>query len=160
MRYTTKTEYGLVCMIALAREGQATLMTIKELAKKENYPVAYIEKILQALRNAKLVTAQTGNQGGYVLAKAPSEITVRQIIDALEGSTFEVFCDPHVREDIVCNHICMCGAKPVWKRTKDLLDHFFDSITLETLTKSQAEVQFSLLSARQEGSVIPAKAGI
>ena len=145
MRYTTRTEYGLICMIYMAKNHEASWMTIKEIAAKERYPVAYIEKILQALRHAGLVVSHQGNQGGYVLARKPSEITLKQVIEALEGTTFEVFCAPEVREDIVCNHICMCGAKPIWRKTKDLLDHFYDSITLEQLAKSQAEVQTMLL---------------
>jgi Rrf2 family protein len=131
-------------MIHMAENEGAEWITIREIAAKENYSPAYIEKILQALRQAGLVTSHQGTQGGYVLARKPSEITVRQIVDALEGSTFDVFCDPGVREDIVCNHICLCGAKPLWKKTKDLLDHFYDSVTLEMLVKPQAEVQHFL----------------
>jgi Rrf2 family protein len=134
-------------MIYMAQHTEATHMSIRELAAKENYPVTYIEKILQQLRQAKLVTSQHGNQGGYVLARKPAEITLRHIIEALEGGTFDVFCEPQVREDIVCNHICMCGAKPIWKKTKELLDHFYDSITLEMLAKPQAEVQNLLAAA-------------
>lgn len=141
MRYTTKTEYGIICMIYLAQRPEGVLVTSKEIAARENYSVTYLEKILQALRFANLVTAHHGNQGGYSLSRKPSEITVRQIIDALEGSTFDAFCEPQVREDIVCNHICLCGAKPVWKRTKELLDKFYDSITLEMLARTPAEAQ-------------------
>ena len=141
MRYTTRTEYGLICMMYIARESGRHCVTSKEIAAKENYSVTYIEKILQSLRLANLILAHHGNQGGYSLSRKPAEITVRQIIDALEGTTFDVFCEPQVREDIVCNHICMCGAKPLWKRTKEVLDRFYDSITLETLTKTSAEVQ-------------------
>lgn len=121
-------------------------MTTRELVSKENYSITYIEKILQALRQAKLVDSHQGNHGGYSLARLPSEITLKEIIQALEGSTFEAFCEPQVREDIVCNHICLCGAKPIWKKTKELLDHFYDSITLETLARPQAEVQHILMA--------------
>ncbi len=138
MRYTTKTEYGLICMVYLAQHHGREWISIKEIAKEENYSVAYIEKILQALRQANLVTSQSGNHGGYALTRRPSEITLRQIIDALEGSTFDAFCEPQVREEIVCNHICLCGAKPIWKKTKEVLDHFFDSITLEMMARPQA----------------------
>ena len=141
MRYTTKTEYGLICMVYMAKHQEKEWISIKEIATEENYSVSYIEKILQALRQGNLVTSQQGNHGGYALAKRPSEITLRQIIDALEGGTFDAFCEPQVREDIVCNHICMCGAKPIWKKTKEILDHFYDSINLEMLAKPQAEVQ-------------------
>jgi len=141
MRFTTKTEYGLVCMAYIARHVEANLVKIKEIAQKENYPVAYLEKILQALRQAGLVVSQQGNQGGFKLARKPSEITLRQIIDALEGSTFEVFCAPESREDIVCTHFCLCGIKPVWRKTKQILDDFYGSITLDMLTKNEMETQ-------------------
>ncbi len=141
MRYTTRTEYGLICMIYMARHREANWITIRELAKQENYPVAYIEKILQSLRQAKLVLSQAGNHGGYVLARPAAEITLKDIIDALEGSTFDVFCNPNVREEIVCNHICLCGAKSIWKKTKELLDHFYSSLNLEELARNPVEVQ-------------------
>ena len=146
MRFTTRTEYGLMCMIYMAKHADMHWITIKEMAVQENYPVAYIEKILQGLRQANLVASQQGNQGGYALARRPSEITVKQIIDALEGGTFDVFCAPAVREDIVCTHFCLCGVKPIWRKTKQILDEFYDSITLETLAKNEIEVQ-SLISA-------------
>ena len=149
MRFTTKTEYGIVSMVYMARHaacpersrGDKPWLTIKEIASNENYPVSYIEKILQALRQAKLVTSHQGNHGGYRLARKPSEITLRQVVDALEGSTFEVFCAPETRPDIVCTHFCLCGVKPVWRKTKELLDKFYDSITLEMMTKNELEVK-------------------
>ena len=141
MRFTTRTEYGFVCMVYLAKNADHGWVSIKEMAEHENYPVAYVEKILQPLRKAKLVTSQQGNHGGYALARKPSEITIRQIIDALEGATFEVFCAPEIREDIVCTHFCLCGIKPIWRKTKELLDKFYDSITLEMLTKNELEMK-------------------
>ena len=141
MRFTTKTEYGLVCMAYIAKHPEAGRVTIKEIAEKENYPLPYLEKILQALRQAGLVLAHPGNQGGYALAYRPSEITLRQIIDALEGATFEVFCAPPTRQDIVCTHFCLCGIKPVWRKTKQILDEFYGSITLEMMTKNEMETQ-------------------
>lgn len=145
MRFTTKTEYGLMCMVYLARQGgQTSWITIREMAQQERYPVAYMEKILQALRQANLVVSHSGTQGGYGLARRPSEITVREIIDALEGGTFDVFCAPDVREEIVCTHFCLCGVKPMWRKTKELLDHYFGSLTLEMLTQNEIEVSSAL----------------
>lgn len=142
MKFTTKTEYGLVCMIDMARHGaDRACLSIKEMARRENYPVPYIEKILQALRQAKLVTAHHGNQGGYSLARKPSEITLKHIIDALEGGTFEVFCAPKTRGSLVCTHFCLCGVKPVWRKTKKILDDFYESVTLEMMTKDEIEMR-------------------
>lgn len=146
MKFTTKTEYGLVCMIFLARHADRGWLSIKEIAAQENYPLPYMEKILQALRQAKLVDSQKGMQGGYALARKPTEITLKQIIDTLEGSTFEIFCAPETRPDIVCTHFCLCGVKPVWRKTKEILDKFYDSVTLEMMTKDEIEVR-KLLAA-------------
>ena len=137
MKFTTKTEYGLVCMIYMARHADKPCLSIKEIAAHENYPAPYIEKILQALRQAKLVTAHHGNRGGYSLAKKPSEITLKQVVDALEGGTFEVFCAPEKREGLVCTHFCLCGVKPVWRKTKQILDDFYGSLTLEMMTQDE-----------------------
>ncbi len=141
MRFTTKTEYGVVCMIYIAKHADADKwLTIKEIASHENYPLPYIEKILQGLRQAKILVSHHGNQGGYALARKASEITLKEIIDALEGGTFEVFCAPSVREDIVCTHFCLCGVKPVWRKTKEILDHFYGSVTLDMLAKNELEM--------------------
>lgn len=141
MRFTTRTEYGVVSMIYIAKHADTDKwVTIKEIAAHENYPLPYIEKILQGLRQAKLVISHQGNQGGYALARRASEITLKEIVEALEGGTFEIFCAPAVREDIVCTHFCLCGVKPIWRKTKELLDHFYSSLTLEMLAKNELEV--------------------
>ncbi|MBI1978347.1 MAG: Rrf2 family transcriptional regulator [Candidatus Omnitrophica bacterium] len=149
MRFTTKTEYGLVCLIYMARKSPGQSVTIKEIVKTERFSATYIEKILQKLRTANIVISHQGKQGGYALAKASSEITLKEIIEALEGgstfdvslNTFGVFCAPQIRDRIVCTHFSMCGLRPVWHKTKELLDHFYGSITLETIAKEEPEVK-------------------
>ncbi|OGW78634.1 MAG: hypothetical protein A2Z83_01460 [Omnitrophica bacterium GWA2_52_8] len=135
MRFTTKTEYGLVCLIYLAKHSELQPITVKELVRGEQFSPTFTEKIMQQLKAAKIVTSYQGNQGGYVLARNPAEVTLRDIIEALEGSTFEVFCEPTIRKDIVCTHYPMCEVSPVWYKTKELLDRFFNGISLEMLAK-------------------------
>lgn len=142
MRFTTKTEYGLVCLIYMARhiqDGKAEPCTIKQLSGAEEFSPAYTEKILQSLRAAGIVTAHHGNQGGYVLARPASEIKVKEIIEALEGSTFDVFCEPDVRKEITCTHFELCGVKPLWAKSKELLNQFYDFVTLEMLMKNSMQ---------------------
>src|SRR5688572_24857006 len=114
MRFTTKTEYGLICLIYMARNSSADLVTIGEIVKKEGFSPTYIEKILQKLRAKNIVISHQGKQGGYALARKPSEITLKEIIEALEGDTFDIFCEPNIREEIVCTHFSLCGLKPIW----------------------------------------------
>lgn len=128
-------------MIHLAKNhGSQPWTAIKEMAEKENYPVAYLEKILQALKRAKLVESHQGIHGGYSLAKPATQITLLHVIEALEGHSFDAFCQPEVREDIVCTHFCLCGVKPVWRKTKQILDAFYGSVTLDMLTRNEIEV--------------------
>lgn len=137
MRFTTKTEYGLVCLIYMANHTDRLPITIKEISQGERYSVPFTEKILQRLRMAKIVESQQGNQGGYALARASSQITLKEIVEALEGHTFDVFCEPKIRKVIVCTHFPACNVKPIWEKTKELLDHYYGSITLEMLAKNE-----------------------
>ena len=152
MRFTTKTEYGLVCLIYMARHTPGETVPIKEIIKNERFSVTYIEKILQKLRSADIVVSHQGKQGGYALARRPSEITLKDIIEALEGGhtfdvrTFDVFCNPVIRQKIVCTHFSMCGLRPVWEKTKKLLDDFYGSVTLEMIAKEEHQVKI-LVSA-------------
>ena len=153
MRYTTKTEYGIVCLINLARRGEGQLLTIKEIAESEHYSLPYLEKILQSLRASNIVVSHQGNQGGYTLARHPSQVTLREIVVALEGDTFDVFCEPVFRKDIVCTHLCVCGVTGVWEKTKRLLDSFFGSITLEMITNNQEEMEKVTAEVRKNFSI-------
>lgn len=141
MRFTTKTEYGLVCLIYMAKHAELKFdpVTIKQIVQAEQFSLTYTEKIMQMLRNASIVTAQHGNQGGYSLARHPSQITLKEIVEAMEGATFEIFCKPEVREEIICTHFPMCGVKPVWEKTKDTLDRLYGAITLEMIARNELE---------------------
>jgi Rrf2 family protein len=116
------------------------MVTIKEIVAKERFSLTYIEKILQSLREGNIVISHKGKQGGYSLAKPPEKITLREVIEALEGKTFDVYCEPEIRSHIVCTHFCMCGIRPIWQKTKTLLDQFFDSVTLATVSREEPQV--------------------
>lgn len=146
MRYTTKTEYGLVCLAHMARRNTQGAVTVKEISEKENFSPDYIEKILHTLRSADIVRSHQGKQGGFSLARHPSEITLKEVIEALEGATFDIFCEPEVRDNIVCTHYGMCGIRPVWEKTREILDHFYSTVTLEMIAKEEAQSKTLLVS--------------
>jgi len=140
MKFTTKTEYGVICLIYLARHADKAVVAIKDIVRDEKLSPAYIEKILQKLKQAGIVTSAQGNQGGFSLARKPSEINFRQIVEAVEGSTFDVYCEPGLRESITCNHFSMCGLRPIWQKSKQLLDDFYGSLSLEMISRGEIEV--------------------
>ncbi len=141
MKFTTKTEYGVICLIYLARKVGQDMITLKDIVRDEKLSPAYIEKILQKLKQAGIVVSHQGNQGGYALARKPAEITFRQIVEAVEGSTFDIYCEPGIRNLITCNHFGMCGLRPIWEKSKKLLDDFYGSLTLEMIARGETEVR-------------------
>jgi len=139
MRYTIKTEYGIICLAHMARKEWPGVSTVKEIAEDEGFSVSLTEKILQSLRRAGIVASQQGNKGGWMLVKRPYQVTLREIVEALEGSTFEVFCDPKRRESIVCKNFSICKLRPIWYRTKTTLDELYGKITLEKISEDVME---------------------
>lgn len=153
MRFQTKTEYAIVCLINMAKHYEPQrVMALEEIAKAEHYPIDFMKKIFQKLRKSGIVTSQQGKNGGYALSKPPSEITLKEVIDGLEGATFEVFCNDPVAEGIVCTHLCLCGMKPIWRKTKKLLDEFYQTVTLEDLAKETT--MFDNVTLMKEGRAV------
>lgn len=137
MKYTTKTEYGLMCLIYMIKNGSAEPITIRQISGAENYSASYVEKIFQNLRSAGIVRAAHGNKGGYVLERDPSAINLKQVIEALEGETFQVFCRPDSRENIVCTHFSCCEMKSIWEGARLHLDDYFENISLQSLVRAE-----------------------
>jgi Rrf2 family protein len=156
MRFTTKTEYGVVCLVYMAKEVPGKVITIADLVKHEKMSITYIQKIFHALKQANIVTAHPGRNGGYALARPASQITLRQVIDALEGGTFDIFCEPDIRKDIVCTHFTLCAVRPVWARTKRLLDDYYQSISLDMIVKEEERLR---KAKGENGAVVQAVAG-
>src|SRR5918998_3544281 len=84
--FTTKAEYGVRLLIELGRQGQEQPIALKSIADAENLPLAYLERIVALLKRAELVASTRGAHGGYVLARPAEDITMDQVVLALEGA--------------------------------------------------------------------------
>ncbi len=93
MKVSTRVHYGLRAMTELARSyGEQRLLSIAEIARNEDLPLAYLEQLVGELRRAGLVEGTRGVRGGYRLARAPSAITVGDVYRVLEGEVAPVEC--------------------------------------------------------------------
>lgn len=135
MRFTTKTEYGIICLAHMAKKPWPGASVAKEIAEHEGFSLTFTEKILQGLRRAEIVTSQQGNRGGWTLTRPAADITLKEIVEALEGETFEAFCDPKRRKNIVCRHHSLCKLKPIWYQTKKTLDDLYEGLTLDMIAE-------------------------
>ncbi len=142
MRFTTQAEYGLICALHLARFGGERPVAARELAEAENLPADYTEKILRRLRQAEIVTAARGVSGGFALARPADEISVKDIIDATEGATFEINCTTHPVDGERCDETSACSIRPVWYALRGRIDQLLSEIRLsDLLAENEAGVR-------------------
>jgi Rrf2 family protein len=143
MRITTWTEYSLIISIHLAKHGAAggAPVAAREIAEQERLPGDYVEQILLRLRRAGLVESVRGAKGGYILAKEPVAITMRDIMAASEHQTFEMNCASHPVDDERCGPASICSIRPVWQALQQRVDELLASISLADLMKHETQVQ-------------------
>ena len=129
MKLSTRGRYGIHTMYDLALNAEGGPQSIKAIAERGGMPEAYLEQLIAVLKREKLVTSTRGAQGGYMLARTPDQITVGDVLRALEGDLNLVEC---VDED-VCGKACACPSRIVWVKIRDGLNDIVNGITLQDM---------------------------
>ena len=141
MRISSQEEYGLRCILQLARQGVGHIATIAEIAEHEGLSVEYTGKLMMLLRHAGLVDSLRGKKGGYVLADRPDQITLGQVMRALSRPLFEAeSCDDYPGQAPICVHRSECAIRPVWVTLGNLFTGMLDNLCLADLFASEVEV--------------------
>lgn len=135
MRLTARSEYGLLALIDLGCRHGSGPVSAREVAERQGIPLKFLEQLLAALRKAGIVTAIRGARGGFVLTRDPGEISVLEVVEALEGSLAPTTCDGGQ----LCGRSGMCAAAGVWAKATDALRGVFESTTLKDLSTRQVE---------------------
>lgn len=131
MRISTKGRYGLRAMVDLAVFSLGEPLNLKSIAERQNVSDKYLEHIFSALKKAGLIKSIKGTQGGYILSDNPEQITVRSVIEALEGSLSTV--DSFSLEEGETDSLEQCINKEVWQKVDESVINVLNSITLEDL---------------------------
>ncbi len=141
MKITSQEEYGLRCLLQLARVPRGELMSVKEIATKEGLSNAYVEKLLRLLSRAGLVHSMRGIKGGYVLNRPAASITLGEVIRALgKVQTTEHICHQFTGNQSTCVHFNDCGIRSVWSGLTGYIQSFLDQTTLASLLESEYTV--------------------
>lgn len=140
MKLSTKGRYGLRALIDLGLYSENETVSIASIAARQNISESYLEQLIAKLRKAGLVTSVRGAGGGYKLAKPAAEISVGDILRALEGSLDPVEC-PGLKEESSCGGSQFCVTKYVWQRINDSINQTVDEIKLEQLIEESKNVK-------------------
>ena len=140
MKLSTKGRYGLRAMIDLTIHGQEQLVSIKSISERQGISENYLERLIALLKKAGLVASTRGAQGGYSLKLPAEDISVGDILRALEGDLNPVDCTL-TNDELECSAENFCVTKFVWKRISDSINEVVDGITLQDMVDEQLSIQ-------------------
>ena len=141
MKVTAQEEYGLRCLLQLARIPQYQVVSVKEIAAKEGLSSANVEKLLRILSRAGLVHSMRGLRGGYALNRPATAITLGEIVRALGTvETTEHICTSFTGNRDACIHFSNCGIRSVWSGLTTYIQSFMDQTTLASLLEPEYTV--------------------
>ena len=136
MRLTTKSRYGVRAIFDIAYNYAGMPVQIKDISKRQEIPLRYLEQIFHKLKKSKIVKSVRGPGGGYVLTRDPSKITVGDIIRAMRESMELVFCvDNENGSSKRCSRAEQCVTRLVWEEAGEKIAKFFNSVTISDLCK-------------------------
>lgn len=141
MRFSAQEEYGLRCLLQIAREPTGAL-TIPEIAEREALTPAYVAKLMGVLRKAGLVKSTRGQKGGYRLACPPDEINVGAVLAALGGRIYSTdFCGRHAGMGRICVHNLDCSIRSLWMAIDSAVQQALSQTMLSDLFRSEQAMQ-------------------
>ena len=145
MKLSSQEEYGLRCLLQLARAGAGAALTIAEMSEREGISAPNVAKIMRILRRAGLVRSTRGKSGGYHLARPAAEVRALDVLAALGGRLFDPsFCDRHAGVEAHCLNTRDCSIRPVLRGLQDAVDQVLGELTLASLLASESEVEGAL----------------
>ncbi|OGQ14274.1 MAG: hypothetical protein A3B70_06240 [Deltaproteobacteria bacterium RIFCSPHIGHO2_02_FULL_40_11] len=151
MKISALEEYGLRCMLQLARvyEQQgptAGSLSIREIAEREGLSIQYVSKITALLRKQKLIVSTRGVKGGYRLAEPPNRINLWKVSNALSSAMFDSgFCVDHSGNVKECVHQGNCSIRSVWDVLYQHVHGLMQGISLSDLLSNEKEAKGDIL---------------
>ena len=131
MKISTRGRYALRVMIDLAENYSGNYVRLKDIVERQQISQKYLESIMTDLSKAGMLDGQHGKGGGYKLNRAPEEITVGSILRITEGDLAPIACLEQDAER--CLHAEECRTLPMWKKFYELINEYFDGVTLADL---------------------------
>ncbi len=140
MKVSQRVNYGIMAAIDLAMNGKETPVQARTIARRQGIPVRFLEQVLHAMKKAGLVESQRGAQGGYFLSPKPADLSVAEIIEALEGPLFHrSFSNPSFTQKRIAKPEFLLGE--VWDEVHQAERKVLEGITVEQLATRQRAME-------------------
>ncbi len=142
MKLSSQEEYGLRCLLHLARIPAGQSITIPEISQAEGLSVPNVAKLMRLLRMSGLITSARGQSGGYTLTRPAADITVEEVINVLGGHFFSSpqFCERHAGRQDSCTHQVDCSLRVLWNTIQGVLTEVLGKTSLADLLCNEEEM--------------------
>ncbi len=141
MKLSAQEEYGLRCLLTLARAEPGSSLTIPQIAEAERISGPNVAKLLRVLKAGGFVVALRGQSGGYALARKANEVNVGDALSCLGGRIFDAaFCGRHSSATRGCGHNSDCSVRSVWRLVQRAVDDVLSRLTLADLLVEESGV--------------------
>ena len=134
MKISSRGKYGTRALLDLAIQSNGQPMPLKEIARRQEIPLAYLEHLIAPFINAGLLRSIRGVGGGVWLAKPPREIKLSQVVGLLEGSIAPVECVANPKE---CPRSEFCATRDIWSELEEAMNSVLEHTTLQDLVERQ-----------------------
>lgn len=137
MKLSTRGKYGVRALFEISRNYGRGPLSIKEIAERQRISLSYLEQILHKLSKAGIIESVRGPHGGYELARKPADITIGDVVRALEGPIALTHClEPGLSGD--CYRADDCVARMVWSRVGEKIEEALDGISFDDLLRQSS----------------------
>ena len=133
MLISTKGRYAIRILVDMAENSGEGLVSLKDISRRQNISLKYMESIASLLVGAGLIVGFRGKSGGYRLARRPEEITALEVLDVTEGTVAPVLCLEDCSKE--CDRKSDCRSLPMWNELNGLIEDYFESKTIRDLMR-------------------------
>lgn len=139
MKLSTRTRYGIRLLFELSLDyGNNNYLFLKDISERQQISEKYLSTIIISLKNSGIVISSRGAKGGYMLAKSPEKITVKEVIDILEGTPLIIEC---VEKKSFCKKESICPSNKLWCDLEDTINVFLKNKTIRDIVDDYCSQQ-------------------
>ena len=141
MKFSSQEEYGLRCLLRIARDSDTKGLTIPEISQAEKLSIPNVGKLLRILRIGGFLESARGQSGGYTLSRKPDEISLAEVLNVLGGRLYDnEFCNTHTGFEAICSNSIDCSIRSLWQLVQKSVDEVTTKITLKDILSSNENI--------------------